>query len=69
MKSEKHVPHQKYVLKNNEDNDCINSEIETLIFNNNNGNEIKSNKEDKIEKDINKDKDDKKIEDSKIKIN
>jgi hypothetical protein len=31
MKS-KEVPHQKYVLKNNEDNDLINQEKETLFY-------------------------------------
>jgi hypothetical protein len=30
------APHQKYVLKNNQDNDLINSETETIYFDNNN---------------------------------
>jgi len=45
MKSNLNVPHQKYVLKNNDDNDCINSNDEVLIYNN----EMKINKNKKEE--------------------
>jgi hypothetical protein len=60
MKS-KEVPHQKYVLKNNEDNDLINQEKETLFYEVENvtnrprdQEKFNDKKEIKIEKDLDK---------------
>ena len=42
-KKQRNSPRQKYVLKNNEENDCINSEDETLDYNNNKEIKIQTN--------------------------
>ena len=42
-KKQRNSPRQKYVLKNNEENDCINSEDETLDYNNNKEIKIQNN--------------------------
>ena len=61
MNSTRHPPYQKYLLKNNEDNDLVNQEKESVIYDDNGNNKKNAKSEGnvqiqsheiKIEKDV-----------------